>query len=149
MRHTARSANKVNNDPTHPSHWDYRLQCNTYTNLIWITKQKHWTEWLEETNQSSIWSINWLILGPSTEGGHTGIPPLTTTSSNGLAQQVTDNNQKSILLFKSLFPSQGALLQQDPTERYYFWMWTHIRQLDPTGNIKNEPIWGHRAKSSL
>ena len=52
MRCTARSVNKVNNDPTHPSHREYKLQRNTYTNLIRTTKQKHWTEWLEEANVS-------------------------------------------------------------------------------------------------
>ena len=58
MRFTTRSANGVNNNPSHPSHWEYNLHCNAYTDLIQATKQKSWLEWLEATDVSSIWSVN-------------------------------------------------------------------------------------------
>ena len=116
MRHSARSLNKVENDPTHPSHQEYQLHRNTYANLIWLTKKKHWIEWLEEANKSTIWSANRLISGPSTDGGSTRIPALTTTSNAGHTSRVTSNEHKSSLLFKVFFPSQGVLLQQNPME---------------------------------
>ena len=76
MRRAARLANKVNNDPLHPSHREYRLQCKTYADLIWSTKKEHWTEWLENADKTSIWTINRLVSGPSTDGSWTRIPPL-------------------------------------------------------------------------
>ena len=42
MRQVARLANKVHNNPSHPCHRDYCLQCNAYTGLIQSTKKKHW-----------------------------------------------------------------------------------------------------------
>ena len=43
MRREVRLANKVNNDPSHPSHQEYRLHHNAYTSLIRSTKKEHWT----------------------------------------------------------------------------------------------------------
>ena len=64
MRCTARLANNVTNNTSHPSHQDYQLQRNNYTNLIWLTKRRHWTDWLEEVDDTSIWSINHSFQAP-------------------------------------------------------------------------------------
>ena len=71
MRCATRLANNVTDDPSHPSHREYQLQRNTYTNLIRSTKKRHWTDWLEEADDTSIWSINHLISGTSTDGRRT------------------------------------------------------------------------------
>ena len=75
-------------------------------------------EWLENTDETSIWTVNCIISGPSTDGRRTRIPPMMTLSSNGRSQQVMDNKHKGTLLFKMFFPSQGVCLQQDHSERY-------------------------------
>ena len=118
MRCAARLANNVTNDLSHPSHWEYQLQCNTYTNLIQSTKKRNWTDWLEEADDISIWSINHPISGPSTDGGRTRIPWLKITTNNSNTQQVMDNQHKSKLLFMMFFPSQGVHLYQGTPERY-------------------------------
>ena len=118
MRRAARLANNVTNDPSHPSHREYQLHRNTYTNLIRSTKKRHWTDWLEEADDTSIWSNNHLISDPSTDGGRTRIPPLKTTTNIGDTQQVTDNQHKSKLLFATFFPSQEVHLHQETYERY-------------------------------
>ena len=118
MRRTARLANNITNDPSHPSHQEYQLQCNTYTNLIRSTKKRHWRDWLEEADDTSIWTINHLISGPSTDGGCTRIPLLKTTTNISNTQPVTDNQHKSKLFFVTIFPSQGVHLYQETPERY-------------------------------
>ena len=56
MRRAVRLANKVNNDPSHPSHQEYRLHHNA--SLIRSTKKEHWTAWLENADETNIWSFN-------------------------------------------------------------------------------------------
>ena len=70
MRHTARSANKVDNNPSHLSHQEYHLQCNGYTNLIWMTKKKHQMD-RQTFHLSCLWRhwnksirVFWTILNP-------------------------------------------------------------------------------------
>ena len=118
LQQVARLANKVNNNPSHPCHWDYHLQCNAYTGLVQSTKKQHWIEWLENADETNIWSINCLMSGPSTDGGRTWTPPLKTTSEDNCTQLAIDNWHKTMLLFKLFFPLQGINLCQDPARRY-------------------------------
>ena len=148
MRHVARLTNNVTNDMSHPSHQDYQLQCNTYTSLIQLTKRRHWTDWLEEEDDTSIWSINHFISALSADSRCTRIPLLKTTTNNSDTQQAMYNQHESKLLFTMFFPSQGVHLHQEPHERYpplpSLWVQANIWLADPMDNLQNEPFQGHR-----
>src|SRR3979490_2995709 len=74
----------------------------------WSTKQDFWIDWLEQADEKTVWMPSCLVSGPSTDGGCTKIPPLKVTTGTGTINKVTNNKDKSRLLFETFFPSQGV-----------------------------------------
>ena len=153
MRHATRLANNVTNDPSHPSHREYQLHRNTYTNLICSTKKRHWTDWLEEVDDTSIWSINHLISGPSTDHRRTRIPPLKSTTNIGDTQQVMEQSTQKQTTICDILP-----ITRSPPASRNPWkvppppdlqLLTNIRQANPTDHLQNEPFQGYRTKRPL
>jgi len=56
----------VDEDPIHEAFWQAR---NNYSEAIQTTKAEHWTEWLESLDGEEVWSADWLVMGPASDGG--------------------------------------------------------------------------------
>ena len=74
-------------------------------------------------NETSIWTASRMISGPPMDGRHTRIPPMTTSSSNGWPQQVTDNKHKSTLLLLRSCPNRGWIWIGDVGDDWCCWCW--------------------------
>ena len=71
-----RRLNRLNNQSyrfralaDHPIHADHREACNRYSDVIKQAKVKHWQEFLETAQGPDIWTANWYISNPISNGG--------------------------------------------------------------------------------
>lgn len=64
----------------HAEFWKARLE---YAKLIESTKLTHWTEFIENASNISIWSIHNYMTRNPTDGGRTKVPTLYKTDPSG------------------------------------------------------------------
>ena len=105
VRKAGRDAYPVRQHRDHPIHELYQRLCNDYSEMIRKAKRSHWEKWLEEMDEHSIWTADKLVLGPSTDGGRACIPDLQTKGRYGNKTTLSDNAEKSKLLYQAFFPS--------------------------------------------
>ena len=53
----------------HPVHEKFRIARNEYLRQIKDAKANYWAAWLEELDESSVWTASQLVTGPSSDGG--------------------------------------------------------------------------------
>ena len=109
--------NRLNNtsyrfrhDRLHPSHAQLRDARNKFTDAIRNAKQSHWENFLEETDDSTLWTAAKYIDSPvAGEGGaKTRIPTLHTESQNGETRTARSNEEKARVIADSFFPPPPA-----------------------------------------
>jgi len=90
--------------PGHPSHRMRREKVAEYDKAIRTTKKDHWVSWLEEATGSDLWIANKYITSPPGDGGKSRIPTLVTKDDKGNTVTAADNESKSEVFAKTLFP---------------------------------------------
>jgi hypothetical protein len=86
-----------------PIHEEHRVARNEYTTMIRKAKLEHWISWLEEADESSIWTIHRFISAPSGDGSKTRIPTLKVKQPDGTFKDVKDNKDKAKVLYDTFF----------------------------------------------
>lgn len=95
--------------PDHPVHKEWRRARNKYGEHIDNTKQEHWSSFIEDADNESIWTVSKFMRADATDGGRTRVPPLRPTTVKGAAEPVvTGNDGKSRILYDTFFPPAGA-----------------------------------------
>ena len=112
-----KAKNRLNNisyqfrhDQQHPSHKQLRDARNKLTDAIRNAKQTHWEEFLENTDDGSLWTAARYIDSPvAGEGGaRTRVPTLHTKSLDGETQVARSNEEKARVIAESFFPPPPA-----------------------------------------
>jgi hypothetical protein len=103
--------------PDDPIHEAYHKGRNAYSELIKKTKDKHWKNWLEDADNTTIWDINKLVNRPSSDGRASRIPDLKKTDRRG-TRTLRTSDEKAQAFFESFFPAPAprALGTNDPAE---------------------------------
>ena len=107
-------------DPDHPSHRHLRDIKNRYTEALREAKQKHWTEFLENANESTLWTAARYIDSPTAgEGGaKTHIPTLKVKNQDGTTTTAQTNQEKAKIIAESFFPAPPRNTHIPPDQRY-------------------------------
>jgi hypothetical protein len=107
-------------DPRHPSHRQLRDARNKFTDAIRSAKQSHWENFLEETDDGSLWTAAKYIDSPvAGEGGaKTRVPILHTTAQDGETLYARSNEDKARIIVESFFPPPPAASSVPPDYRY-------------------------------
>ena len=90
--------------PDHPSHRMRREKVAEYDKEIRTMKKDHWISWLEEATGNDLWITNKYITSPTGDRGKSHIPTLVTKDSKDNMVTAADNESKSEVFTKTLFP---------------------------------------------
>ena len=99
---------KLRGLPNHPVHQEHRKMRNRVKEAIRRAKQEHWTNFLEELNQETIYTANKFITTPYGDGGRTSVPVLNFKTPDGTPGEAITNEEKSKALARSFFPPPPA-----------------------------------------
>jgi hypothetical protein len=122
-----KAKNRLNNvsyrfrhDQQHPSHQQLRDARNKFTDAIRSAKQSHWENFLEETDDGSLWTAAKYIDSPvAGEGGaKTRVPILHTETQDGETLYARSNEDKARIIAKSFFPPPPASSSVPHNYRY-------------------------------
>ena len=89
-----------------PIHKEFRQARNRYSMMIRKTKEEHWVEWLETLDEEGMWTENWMVSGPATDGGRSRIPTLVVRDpiSKEIIREACTNKEKGQVLYQAFFP---------------------------------------------
>ena len=79
----------------HPVHAEHRRIHNKVKEELTKAKKNHWTAFLEELTQDSIYTANKYITTPYGDGGRTSIPVLRGAGTQGTIEDAITNDEKS------------------------------------------------------
>jgi hypothetical protein len=82
---------------------EYRQARNTYVQRVKDARTQHWEEWMEATDQFSMWVVNKYVNAPPSNGGSARIPTLKVKNLDGTTREVADNTGKSKVLYNCFF----------------------------------------------
>jgi hypothetical protein len=103
----------------HPIHEERRKARNAYSQLVKDTKREHWTQWIEDATEYSIWTINKYTSSSSPPGNCPRLPNLQTPHDR-LQPEATSNLAKSHALHAVFFPPPPPLnARQDYRDMTY------------------------------
>ena len=86
-------------------HAEHKAAKNKYQNIIKVTKQQHWRDWLEKAEDSDIWAAHHIVSAPYTDGGRAKILKLKYKVGNKELTAST-NEEKSRALTNCFFPTK-------------------------------------------
>ena len=103
----ARKAKQFQDYPNHPIHEDYRRQRNKYSNHIKTAKAKHWIDWLEGLDESSLWQAARFISSPPSDAARARIPSLQIIdpTTKRTINTIHSNKEKGKTLHTLFFPT--------------------------------------------
>ena len=107
-------------DRQHLSHDQLRDACNKLSDAIRNAKQSHWKNFLEETNDESLWTAAWYIDSPiaGKGGAKTRVPTLYTKGQNGEDISGRSNEDKARIIANSFFPPPPPTSSVLPNYQY-------------------------------
>jgi ribonuclease HI len=113
-----RKSHKFHEYSAHPVHEQYRTQRNKYANDIKEAKTKHWKDWLEGLNNTSVWQATKFISGPPTDSAKTRIPTLKIKNpvTKSIIKEASTNKEKGDLFYETFFPVTRPRQDNRPTE---------------------------------
>ena len=84
LRTLAKKAYKMKKRyPNHPIIEEFHTAHNTYVQSVKDARRQHWEEWIDSTNQLSMWVINKFVSAAPSDGGSTRIPTLKVKNPDG------------------------------------------------------------------
>ena len=103
--------------PNHPIIEEFRTAHNTYVQSVKDTRQQHWEEWIDSTNQLSMWVVNKFVSAAPLDGDSTRIPTLKVKNPDRSIREIADNEGKSKALYDSFFypPLENPGIDPDVT----------------------------------
>ena len=122
----SKEAHGHRDEPGHAAHQDLReWYRNTHSNAILEAKETHWTNFLEEADETTLWTAGRYINNPNGEGAaRPRIPTLRTTNPDGSVRLHKSNAEKADLLATTFFPPPLPL-----TMAYLITLFTPLRSL--------------------
>lgn len=101
----SREAYRHRGNTDHGAHQALREYRNKYSEAITEAKETHWTNFLEEADESALWTAGRYITNPNGEGAACPrIPTLHTINPDGSIRLHKTNAEKADLLAKTFFP---------------------------------------------
>jgi len=76
---------------------------NTYVQHVEDARQQHWEDWIESTDQFSMWIVNKFVTASPSDSGSARIPTLKVKTGDDEVREVADNTGKSRALYNSFF----------------------------------------------
>jgi hypothetical protein len=96
-------------DIAHRSHRELKDYRNKYNDAINEAKERHWTNFLEEASDTTLWTAGRYINNPNGEGAaQLRIPTLKVTNPDGSISLVKTNTDKARIIADSFFPPPPA-----------------------------------------
>jgi len=102
----------------HPAHAEHKRIRNRIKEEIRNAKKSHWTAFLEELTQDSIYTANKYITTPYGDGGRTSIPVLRAIDPQGTIVEAVTNDEKSQMLARAFFPPPPTASSVPPGFNY-------------------------------
>ena len=92
-------------DPLHDAHRRLKDYRNKYNDAIDTAKEKHWTNFLEEADDHTLWTAGRYIKNPNGEGAaNPRIPTLKVINPDGSTRLAKTNSDKAEIIADSFFP---------------------------------------------
>lgn len=99
----SRTSYQKRNQANHEIHESYRVARNKLAEDIKAAKREHWREFLEGTDNNSVFIASRIVSGPGTDGGALRMPTLRYTI-RGREVRVTNNAEKAQTFYKLFYP---------------------------------------------
>ncbi len=112
-----RSTYNLREDQNHRIHREHKEAKSKYYNMLKVTKQQHWRDWLEKAKDLDIWTAHHLISAPPTDRGKAKIPKLKYKKGKEDAIAST-NEEKSAALAKCFFPTKPQVQDENEVVKY-------------------------------
>ena len=129
----------------HPVHVEHREACNRYNDVIRCAKTEHWQEFLEGAQGPNIWTANWYIANPLSNGGQQCIPTLKVPWPDDVTAKATTNEAKAAVFSQSFFPQKPTMMSLPDEPNYPPWVKYKFRLME--SRLCHQISWLHPHKA--
>jgi ribonuclease HI len=119
-RRLGRKAHRHRGDRNNPTHEEYRISRNRYSQLIKYSSKDHWIDFMEEMISRGMWVAHRIVSATPTDGSNIRIPPLEIPQPNGLPLVAKSNREKAEALLDAFFPPPSPLASEFDTSDYTY-----------------------------
>ncbi|KAJ7707569.1 hypothetical protein B0H17DRAFT_918221, partial [Mycena rosella] len=80
---------------------------------------EHWREYLEDVDDSDVWTAGQMMKAESSDGGKTRVPDLRRTGANGAEEVACTNEKKSEWMVEEFYPRRSPGATDPPADTVY------------------------------